>query len=385
MKSIGAVVLGCVLAVSWPSAALALDLKEWVPGLRVSPFLSERVEYQSNIFETPDDEKDDFIIKTIPGILVDYTFGNHSLSAGYRAEILTYVDLTNQDTVDHFAVFQLRLEFVRLILNLKDDFVKTSDPPGSELTGRLDSTTNTLNPSAEFLFTTRLGVRVNYAWETVDWEKSVNELDSDEHRFGGGVFWRFSPRADVGLNYTYSFAKFDHDPDRDFDRHAVTVGLTGELTAKLTSSLRFGWARRDDDRNQEFNEFVMGGNLTWRATERTSVSLDIDRSDQDSDFANNDFYTSTSGTVSVSHQFTPKLGVSARAGVGYNDYPETTTVGTKTDSREDIFWGLGAGVDYNIQPWLRVGADYSFTGRDSNFNEFDFDNHTVAARVTLQF
>src|SRR5207249_357289 len=143
------------------SPATALDLGEWVPGLKLSPFLSERVEYETNVFQTPSHSKDDVIFKTIPGFVADYTFGAHSLSAGYRAEILKYVDLTNQDTVHHIAVGQLRLDFPRLLLNLKDDFIRTSDPPGTELTGRIKSTTNELKPEAEFRITSRLSTGVN--------------------------------------------------------------------------------------------------------------------------------------------------------------------------------------------------------------------------------
>jgi len=32
-----------------------------------------------------------------------------------------------------------------------------------------------------------------------------------------------------------------------------------------------------------------------------------------------------------------------------------------------------------------VGLEYLFTRRDSNFNAFDFDEHLVTGRVTLQF
>ena len=116
----------CLLTLAVSSTpALAFDLGQWVPGLKVSPFLSERVEYESNIFQTPSHSKDDVIFKTIPGILADYTFGPHSISAGYRAEILRYLDLTDQDTVHHIAVGQLRLDFPRTLLTLKDDFTRT--------------------------------------------------------------------------------------------------------------------------------------------------------------------------------------------------------------------------------------------------------------------
>src|SRR5690242_14217565 len=144
------------------SSARALDLGEWIPGLKLSPFFSQRVEYESNVFQVPSHSKDDIIFKMIPGFVADYTFGSHSVSAGYRAEILRYLDLTDQDTVHHFGVFQLRLDFPRTLLTLRDDFARTSDPPGTELTGRILSTTNVLKPEGEYRLTQSLSTGVNY-------------------------------------------------------------------------------------------------------------------------------------------------------------------------------------------------------------------------------
>ena len=85
------------------SGAFALDLGEWLPGLKLTPFLSERVQYESNVFQAPSNAQSDVVFKTIPGFLADYTFGPHSLSAGYRAEILKFVQLTTQDRADLVA------------------------------------------------------------------------------------------------------------------------------------------------------------------------------------------------------------------------------------------------------------------------------------------
>ena len=69
----------------------ALDLGEWVQGLRLTPFLSERFEYESNVFQVASRSKDDLIIKTIPGLLLEYGSGPNWMSLGYRAEILTFL------------------------------------------------------------------------------------------------------------------------------------------------------------------------------------------------------------------------------------------------------------------------------------------------------
>ncbi len=81
VRRVASVLLGCLLALAAIGRpALALDLGEWIPGLKLSPFLSERVEYQSNVFQVPSHSQSDVIFKTIPGFLADYTFGPHSVT-----------------------------------------------------------------------------------------------------------------------------------------------------------------------------------------------------------------------------------------------------------------------------------------------------------------
>jgi hypothetical protein len=53
--------------------------------------------------------------------------------------------------------------------------------------------------------------------------------------------------------------------------------------------------------------------------------------------------------------------------------------------REDDIVGAGLSLDYQIQRWLAVGADYSHTRRYSNFDQFDYKDDVVGAKVTLSF
>src|SRR5689334_20807265 len=205
LVGVAAALLVALLILIPSSSGWALDLGEWIPGLKLSPFFSQRVEYESNVFQTPSHTKDDIIFKMIPGFVADYTFGPHSVSVGYRAEILRYLDLTDQDTVHHFAVGQLRLDFPRLLLNLRDDFARTSDPPGTELTGRILSNTNVLKPEAEYRWTSRFSTGLGYTWTNVRFDdRAIADLiDRDEHLIGASVFWKVVPKGDVLLNYTY--------------------------------------------------------------------------------------------------------------------------------------------------------------------------------------
>jgi len=371
------------------SAAAALDLSEWVQGLKVSPFLSERFEYNTNVFQAPSHAQSDEIFKTIPGIVADYTFGPHSLSAGYRAEILNYVHLTDQDTVHHIAAGQLRLDFPQTLLTLKEDFTRTSDPPNTELTGPILSNTNVLTPDVEYRFTQRLSAGLTYTWTRVRFdEASIGDLiDRDEHLFGASVYWKIVPKADLYLRYDGGFDTFTEATDRNFVRNQVWIGVRGDLTAKLSSSLHAGVEIRSPDQSGQegFTGLVFGGDLTYRPTERAAITLLVDRSTQESTFGTSIFYVTTNATLTAQYQLLPKLSIGAHLGGGVNDYGTKQTVGAQTDWRHDSFLDVGAQADYTIQPWLRVGIEYLRTSRSSNFNEFQFVEDKITGRVTLQF
>lgn len=380
----------CLLTLSLAcTPAIAFDLGQWVPGLKVSPFLSQRIEYETNVFQTPSNSKDDIIFKTIPGFVADYTFGAHSLSAGYRAEILRYLDLTNQDTVHHIAVGQLRLDFPRTLLTLKDDFTRTSDPPGTELTGRILSTTNALKPEGEYRLTPSFSTGLKYSWTRVRFDDQViaTRIDRDEHVIGASVFWKFVPKGDVFVSYSFGRVIFDTATDRDYIAHSITAGLRGDITSKLSSSFYVGYTRQDADRSsrESFNGLVLGGDYVYRPTERITLTLSTQRARQESTFGTTVFYVTNSGSLSAQYQILPKVTLSARLGGGLNDYSRKETADGKTDFRQDSFLLAGAQAEYDIQRWLRMGLEYLRISRDSNFPSFRFVDDRISGRVTVQF
>ena len=380
----------CLLALvlAW-SPAMAFDLGEWVPGLKVSPFFSERVEYETNVFQVPSHSQSDVIFKTIPGVLIDYTFGPHSLSAGYRAEILNYDQLTSQNNTHHIAATQLRLDFPRTLIILRDDFTRTSDPPGTELTGPILSTTNVVRPSAEYRLTPTFSVGTNfsYLYQRFDDAATGDLIDRDEYLVGASVFWRVFPKGDLSLNYHYGWTDFTHATDRNYTSNSVSVALRGDITAKLSSTFSVGYTHQSADHAGQvaFSGWTTGGQTVYRATERTTISFATLRASQASTDGLNPYYVTTSAVLSAEHQLLPKVTVGARVGGGVNDYPDKDTINGKTDWRQDTFSIAGVQLSYDIQPWLRVGLDYLRTGRDSNFSSFNFVDERISGRITLQY
>jgi hypothetical protein len=382
-------VSGALLAVALvlaPGSAHALNLDEWAPGFKLTPFAAERLEYESNIFQAPSHARDDFISRTSPGLSLGYAGGPLEVEATYRAEILRFFELTGQDAEHHIASGRVQLQFPRLRLRLLEDYTKTTDPPGSELTGRIESRTNVLAPEAEYRITPRLAVGTNYTWTRFDFP-TIPELDRDEHLVGASLFWRVVPRADIRLNYNYGVKEFDTASDRDATRHVILLGLRGEVTAKLSSTFRIGYEVRQAQHagGLDGQSWVVGGDTIFRPGSRTTITLSTQRSFDESTFGSGGFYVTSVATLLAEHRITPKITAELRLTGGENTYPTKETVDGQTKFRDDLLYGWGLGARYDIERWLRLELQYLHTGRDSNFRSFRFEDDRVSTTVTVHF
>lgn len=392
------------LAAFLPTPAGALNLEEWVQGLTLTPFLSEKVEYESNVFQTPNKARGDTVFKTIPGFLAELSRGPLSASLGYRAEILNYVTLTAQDTTNQFIVAQVKLEMPRLTLQLRDDFTETISPPGSELTGPVKSETNVLAPTAEYRLTERFSVGANYAWTHANYpstsaaasspnaqqNQAVQQLNSDLQIGGATLWWKFLPKSDVGLSLQYGAQTFDNDSNRDYRLGIVALALRGSLTSKLSSTFRIGIEHWESVNGTvpDYTGLIMGGAWTFQLTERTQITLNTDRSPQLSVFESAQYYITSTAWLGVRHEFpSRKVALWLRTGAGEDAYTtkQFTANGVTTKYRKDTIVGAATGLDYTIQPWLRTGIEYSFRQRTSNFPQFNYDDSRFSGRITLQF
>ncbi len=390
------IALGGLLALAVSGApAAAIDMNAVfpdldLPGFKITPFLTERVEYESNIFQTPSRARDDVIFKTIPGVLLELPVGPHRLDLGMRAEFLNFVDHDDQDATHVFLLGKVALNFPGgLSLGLKEDFTYTTDPPGTELSGRIRSTTNVLSPSVEYAIARRFAIGADYTWTHVTFDEAgVDDLNRDEHAWGLTGFWKVAPKTDLLLNAGYGYKDFHNDSNRNVDRFFGVAGVRGEITSRLTSTFRLGFEAREprDDDRTPYRGPVASGDWVWTPTERTRITLVTERFVAESIFATNFWYLANLVTLAAEQQFTPKLTVSARVYGGTNDYPDKVAkVNSVQAWRHDEIVGVGLALDYQIQRWLGIGADYTHTRRYSNFDQFDFKNDIVGAKVTLSF
>ena len=389
--------------------APALNFEEWVPGLTVTPFVSERMEYETNVFQTATGAKSSVISRTTPGLLVEYGHDTLQLGAGYKAEFVEYFDISGQDAVNLAGVVQAKLALAKLQLLFRDDYVQTTVPPGTELTGPIQSTTNTLAPTSEYRLTDRFSIGANYTWTHIHFpasssssgnstdetlqtlqNRNVQQLDRDEQTGGVTLFWKALPKADIGLGYQYGSKNFSSaSSNRNATIQILSGQLRGDVTSKLSSNFRIGILHRSEVQGvaPNFTGLTMGGGWVYRLSDRTSFTLDTDRGVQESVFGSAQYYLASSATLGVRQEFTPKISASAKGAVGTNAYNTKQQVlnGPQMKWRNDGLFGGTLDLDYAIQPWLRAGLEYTYQKRTSNFSELNYDDSKFSGRITVQF
>ena len=108
--------------------------------------------------------------------------------------------------------------------------------------------------------------------------------------------------------------------------------MRGDITSRLSSTLRAGFESRQPDRSDltKYNGLVASGDITYLATERTKLTLYLERSTQESVFQSNLWYLSNIAALSVEHFFTSKLLVTGRI---YGGSTTIRTRGSRSTSR----------------------------------------------------
>jgi hypothetical protein len=384
--ALAAAMLGILLA-GMPGAAAAAELG--AAGLRVTPFLTERVEYESNILQSPSNAQDDAIVRTVPGVLLELPLGSHRLDLCARVEVLNFVDLPRYNAEHVLLLGTLALRFPSsLVVTVKEDFAYTTEPPGTELTGRVRSTTNVVAPSVEYDVGRRVALGADYTWAHVDFERAFAPLDRDEHTGGLSAFFRVALKTDLFANVAYGVKEFRSAPIRDVDRYIGVVGIRGALTDTVTTTFRAGVEVREPRQAHltAYRGMVGSGDWVYRAGPHTQVTLVGEYFVAESAFATNFWYLANFLTVAAEHAVTPTLGLSGRLYVGTNEYPNKAMKRNGAAAwRSDEIFGGGLAADYQVVRWLALGADYTYTQRRSSFDAFDFADHVVGFKLTLSF
>jgi hypothetical protein len=359
-------------------------------GFLIFPSVTVASSYDSNVFATKNDTKDDFIFSFLPSVVVRSNFPRHSINWTTQGDIGRYVTETDENYEDFGTALNGRLDITRnnrltAGARFRRDHERRDDPedPGADETRdpvEFYDYGGSLGFQQDF---NRINVGVLGTFDRRDYDEqgaASNEDERDRNQFGGrlrtGYF--ISPRINAFLEGGYEREQRDasNKSGRDNDVYDARVGTAIDITGLLFGEVSVGWALQEFDESEfdSQNDFVFGIGLTWNPTQLTTVRLNGDGGFVPSDVGSSNLENRVA--LRVDHELLRNLLIGSEVAYRRNDFQSTD----RTDNRFD----LGPNITYLVNRNFSVGAGYNYTIRDSNDSDREFDRHLFTVRLTAQ-
>lgn len=366
------------------------------PGLEIGEY------YDSNIYASGTDAKDDLITVLVPTAALISNWGRHEVQvrgtgAGYyhkqyqdensingEIEVEGRYDLTYQTWLEASAGYSAQTE-------------RRGSPssPGSAAEPVRYYTDRVGLGAYRGAGRLRAGInydRVGYKFEDPDRSGGgtidLSARDRTDHVIGAEMNYRLNTDNFVPfLRAGYTIQDYDSNPVRDSTGYKVAVGSRNDFGIIRTSAY-VGYTKKmnDDMRNGDFGTVDFGGNLLWNVTGLTSVTASLQRYLGETTvggLTNPDGASAavtTKGEVSVMHELRRYLLVAAHLRKEWR-----STRGGTVERRDDETMDIGAGARYLLNRNLYGDMTYNYTRKESDVPTADYDKHSVLVRVGIQY
>jgi len=352
--------------------------------------------YDSNIFATPSDRKQDFIVVLSPEIAVRSNWRRHQLNFGARADVAHYKSHTKENYQDAAGILNGRYDisgntFLFAGIEAARRHEDRGDP--NDAGGKTPTTfwTTELTGGVQHVFG-RFTIRFTNRVRLLDYKDvaaaGVGEIDNDDRdrREWEGVLrltYRVNPRISVFGQATGEYVRYNERLDSDgFNRDnsgfEVAGGVAIELTGKLFGEVFVGWSQRyyRDPTASAFGAPSGGASLTWTPTGLTTVIGTIVSSIEESTITGASGFYSTNFRVSVDHELRRNVLLNGYGSYQFDDYQGI--------SRKDQWIRAGGGVTLLVNRHLNVFGGYEFTRSISDAPDEGFTRHLVIVRIKGQ-
>lgn len=345
--------------------------------LRLHPLFAISEIYDSNIFDTPDDEESDLITVYSPGINLFLPIRGlkSEFSASYLANFLEYRENSEQGRMDQYVEGSWKTILPHgLGITLHNRFEDTEIPPAFDYVyGVLNQRTKRQSN----YFTTTVTLPDYFARFDSELSYSNNDHQYDafknssynEQKIGTRLTYKLLTKLDTLAELNFGKTNYDTNVISDSVFYESLVGVQWKETAKTTGIFKIGYRARDYD-EEEFEQFdgvVFSLESKTQLDALTNFSILLRRSQEETfQPATKGFYDLNSLYVTFSRKLTGKIEASLANYYQVIDYP---AMQGETSDTEYFTWGVRTSIDYKIQKWLFTRLSYWYEDRDSSSDD----------------
>ena len=364
--------------------------------LRLDPAFTVDLTQNSNVFATSSDEESDLVTSLRPALRLRNIESPHLLQLIVGAELANYSDFSSEDYDDATVVFNADWELnesnaLGLTLAYEEgheDRTSSDARNGIELTDLDESKAQLVYRGtrgwADFGIELRHRTFDYGTTKLADGSSLSNDNrdhDTDYFAVDAGLSdeQRYSPYIRLGrLDRNFDAAD---GLDRSSDSSFAHLGMRTSRQAVLSSDFYVGyaWNNFTDNQFEDFNDFVLGGNLSWWPTRLTNITGRLTREVDGTTLAGAAGTESTDLRIGLDHELRRYLNLSVIGGYGSDDY-------VNLDRKDTDLYGM-IELSRSLGRKLRIGAAYTYNERsvspDDSDSEFAQSLFTLFVRGRL--
>lgn len=339
----------------------------------ILPEIAIKETFDSNIFATRNNEVEDFITTILPSVNIKSTWLKHKVNFSVGGALSRYRENKTEDSNDYWANTSGRYDISKHtnIFGGLGYAKKHEDrsSPEQTLVGGTPTTYLSKSVHAGISHSTgKTDIRYGGTFERLDFNDvdTFNNDDRDRDITGVGfkVTSNFSRQSSVYLQSVFEKRAYDSLSDdngyiRNSDGYNAVGGVKTRFSNRLTGDAYLGVLHQnyEDPRFATLNKLDFGGKLTWLLTPKTTISMNLDRTLEETTLPAASGYLFTSLSVNVDHYITSRLKFSANMLAGREKY-----IGV---SRDDYASAGSLALNYTLSPRWYLLTGYQVSNRDS--------------------
>lgn len=418
-----AVALGIALACALPTAAWAqtergskLEAEKEVPpklepiGARIGVFRAFvggdlSAVYDDNIYAQEVGKVDDIYFKISPKVRFVSDTSRYKLTLAAGLDRYEYSKQDSESRTD----WNVRGDVVAELLRDTSVTLNAGYRRGTEERGAPDSPATARSPVRYDSFTAggglsrevgRLQLRTIVDYEKLNFDDGrlgngtlVNNDDRDRQYVAGGaeIGYEFSPGYSIFGRALFDRVAYrlpfdDTGVNRDGKGYRLTGGVKFDLTNLMEGNVFAGYMRRNykDPRFADYGGLAAGASIRWTPTRLTTISIDGNRSVQETTQVGYRGYISTDFGIRVEHELTRFIQLNGGVRYAKNKYLLVGIPAVALQRDDDLYFA-NVGVQYTLNRQFALGLGWDYAKRSSNQALSDYTRNKVMAtlKVTL--
>lgn len=348
--------------------------------------VDSEMDYETNIFWTPNHKLADTINVTSPAILVNLPFGpdqRYLLQGMYNADIGTFAKYSSQNYVNQYGAFNGNFRLPFGYINVQEDFDHTSDRADTEFDSEVWRTDNDAS-AAVGVKLDKFALETGYADAVRTYvSNDYAQYDYLEDMISETVYYQLFPKTKALVEYDHGWITYNKDSIRNGAFDQERVGFTGDVTAKTQAIVKLGYQDRSYDNNVGFSGFVAEVGTVTAFTDRTKLSLDYDQGAQESTYLNNNYYVMHYFYATLDQKIRSHFNLELTSGIERNTYPEVDPV--LFQKRMDSILVEGIALKYHIKEWASAKIGYTFREDMSTIRSESYNDHLWTIGFEFQY